>query len=75
MDGVLALVTDDVSWFELGGDDASGKEQLRTLLDWWVTLEAKHQITDCQPQADRVVCLLSYVEACTAAFGLRRAGP
>jgi ketosteroid isomerase-like protein len=75
VDGVLALVTDDVSWFELGGDHASGKEQLRTLLDWWVTLEAKHQITDCQPQADRVACRLSSVEACTAAFGATEGWP
>jgi len=75
LNGVLALVTDDVSWFELGGDHASGKEQLRTLLDWWVTLEAKQQITDCQSQADRVVCHLSYVEVCTAAFGATKGWP
>ena len=75
VDGALALLTDDVTWVELGGDTAHGKEQLRTLLDWWVTLEAKQQITDCQPQADRVVCHLSYVEACTAAFGATEGWP
>ena len=66
VDGALALFSDDVKW----GDSvvrAYGKEQLRTALDWLIAEEVKQQITDCQPQADRVICQLSRVEACVPA--------
>jgi hypothetical protein len=63
VDTALALFSEDVKW----GDhivNAYGKEQLRTKLEWLMAMEVKQQITDCQPQADRVICHLSRIEAC-----------
>jgi len=47
----------------------SGKEQVRPAFDYLVGMETKSQVKDCQPQDDRVVCSLSVVHACIAAFG------
>jgi hypothetical protein len=69
VDGALTLFTDDVRW-DIWGNPANGKEASRPLLDWLAALEAKLQITNCQPQADRVVCNLSYVDGCSAASGV-----
>jgi ketosteroid isomerase-like protein len=51
------------------GRNFSGKEQVRPALDYLVSLETKSQVKDCQPKDDRVVCGLSVVDACIAAFG------
>ena len=63
VDGALALFADNAKW----GDEmvrAFGKEQLRTALEWLVAFEVKQQITECQPQSDRVTCRLSRVGPC-----------
>jgi ketosteroid isomerase-like protein len=68
VNAALALFTDDVRW-DIWGNPATGKEASRPLQDWLVALEAKLQITDCQPQADRVTCDLIYVDGCGAPSG------
>ena len=66
-EAALALVSDDVKW--QGVFEATGKEQLRAMVDWMIGIESKPQITDCQPQSDRVVCNLTAPDGCIAAFG------
>jgi ketosteroid isomerase-like protein len=68
VDAALSLFTDNVRW-DIWGAPANGKEASRTLLDWLVASEFEQQITNCQPQADRVACNLSYVDGCSAASG------
>jgi ketosteroid isomerase-like protein len=68
VNATLALFSDDVRW-SAWMVPAFGKEPSRAVLEYLVAREAKSQITDCQPQADRVVCDLSYVDGCSAASG------
>jgi ketosteroid isomerase-like protein len=63
VDGALALFADNPKW----ADEVlrvSGKEKLRTALEWLVAWEVKQQITECQPQSDRVTCRLSRAGPC-----------
>jgi ketosteroid isomerase-like protein len=68
VNATLALFSDDVRW-SAWMVPAFGKEPSRAVLEYLVAREAKSQITDCQPQEDRVVCDLSYVDGCSAASG------
>jgi ketosteroid isomerase-like protein len=67
LDAAVALFADDAQW--VGDPAASGQEELRSLFDWWRGLETKYQIAECKPQADRVFCSISEVNACILAFG------
>ena len=68
VDAMLALFTDDAQYQLFF--DATGKEELRGVFDWLVGLKAKNKIGDCQqPQSDRVMCNLTVVDDCIAAFG------
>jgi ketosteroid isomerase-like protein len=75
VDAALGYLADNALWsaqftsYEGAGTKDSGKEQVRPSLDYLVGLEMKSQLKDCQPQRDRVVCGLSVVWGCIAAFG------
>jgi 7,8-dihydropterin-6-yl-methyl-4-(beta-D-ribofuranosyl)aminobenzene 5'-phosphate synthase len=68
VDTMLALFTDDAQYRLFF--DATGKVGLRGVFNWLVGLKAKNEIGDCQqPKNDRVMCDLTVVDDCIAAFG------
>ena len=74
VDAALELLADNAEYSahylaNQSGRKFSGKEQVRPAFDYLVGMETKSQVKDCQPQDDRVVCSLSVVHACIAAFG------
>ena len=75
VDAALELLADNALFgaqytsYEGAGSRDSGKEQVRPQFDYLVGLGMKSQLKDCQPQDDRVVCGLSVVWGCIAAFG------
>ena len=55
VDAALAPFADDVQYHFIF--DAIRKENVRSVFDWLVGIEAKYKIVDCQqPQSDRVAC-------------------
>jgi ketosteroid isomerase-like protein len=71
VDAALALFTDDAKLLMGALLFASGKNEVRAMLDADVGRETQYLIKDCQPAEDRVECAISFVDACTAASGVK----
>jgi len=69
VDSALALLADDATLLGGAMPRAKGKNVVGLSLDYLAGLKTKLNLGDCQPQADRVVCGLSRVDDCIAAFG------
>ena len=71
VDAALALFTDKPSYFGPGGYTASGMAQVAAAFNYMVSIETQYQITECQPESDRVVCTETMSDGCYTVAGLK----